>query len=57
MFSVAFVFNTGGSVNATLALSHYSENYYLVSFMSDSDRLITADGLKALTDAFDACVK
>ena len=57
VFSVAFVFNTGGSVHATLALSHYSENYYLVSFMSDSDRLITADGLKALTDAFDACVK
>ena len=57
VFSVAFVFNTGGSANATLALSHYSENYYLVSFMSDSDRLITADGLKALTDAFDACVK
>lgn len=57
VFSVAFVFNTGDSANATLALSHYSENYYLVSFMSDSDRLITADGLKALTDAFDACVK
>lgn len=57
VFSVAFVFNTGDSANATLALSHYSENYYLVSFMSDSDRLITADGLKALTDTFDACVK
>lgn len=57
VFSIAFVFNTGDSASATLALSHYSENYYLVSFMSDSDRLITADGLKALTDAFDACVK
>lgn len=57
VFSVAFAFNTGDNLNATLTLSRYSENYYLVSFMSDGDRLITADGLKALTDAFDACVK
>lgn len=56
VFSAVFEFNKGAAKSGTLTLLRYSEKYFMVSFMGDNDRLISADGLKAVTDAFDNCI-
>ncbi len=54
VFSLSLTFNKGDAASGELTVTRYSENYNLVSFMGSSERLITVDDTKALTQALAA---